>query len=210
MILFGTLTILGLFLVAIYFISEPFYKLIIIIFFRNVGLIAYDIYKFICVRTFCDIINKLKPQYQFLSRKFSLVTLGEVYIIHIPSFFKCDFFYLIKFLQSYSIENAQIKLPVPKFITAFNKEEHSIKLARFRKSFQIPYNQVQSLKGECIVYCLQFSEVKNRYGDVPYLIYKMNRVTPDFTRHFKEHAKLKLFLLFISPIIFYVLIRSLL
>ena len=208
-ILGGILLIIYMTFVLTYeFISFYFFLLAFMLGFCFAGYIFVELSKLYYVRNFCDLIIKLKPQYQFLSRKICLSILGDIYIVHKPTTFNCDYFYLVKFFDSSFIENNRIKLPSPKFTTEFNKEEHSIKLARFREIYQIPYNSLQSRKGESIVYCIQFSEVRKRYEDVSYLIFQMNRETPIFTPYFKEHSKIKLFLSFIGPLILFGLIRE--
>lgn len=171
--------------------------------------IVLEIRKLDYVRSFCDLVIKLQPQYQFLSNTFGLAILGDIYIAHRPTTFNCNYFYLVKFFDSSFIENNSIILPSPKLVSAFNKEDHSIKLARFRETCQIPYNSLHSRQGDSIAYCIQFSEVTKRYEDVSFLVFQMNRETPNFAPDFKELSKVKLLLAFLIPLVLLALFRNL-
>ncbi len=133
------------------------------------------IYKIHFLRSFCDIILKLHPQYQHLSFNYCLATIGETYLISRPSLFISEFIFILRFLNSSFDESTKFHLPSPKFVTTFRNEKFGIRLARWHANCQIPYNRTTSKHGEAIIYCIEYSQIIKRSRAIFNFIFLINR-----------------------------------
>ena len=140
-----------------FILSILFFLLFIILLFR----IGYKWGKMDNLIQFCDIIKEIDPQYIQLSKNNCLALKGEVYIINNPKLIELfRGIYIIKFLNSETIDSNKNKYPEAPFITAFNKKIDSIQLATKVKKCQIRYNSNHAQKGLASIYYIRYRDLQ--------------------------------------------------
>ena len=155
----------------------------LILFLTIIFRIAHNWGKIDRILNFCDIVKQINPQYIYLSKNNCLALLGEVYIVNNPK--KFDLFegiYIIKFLNSVTVDSNKNKYPEAPLGKAFNDRVCSIQLATSIDECQIRYNSKRALKGLAKIYYVRNSDLQYNLPDLNQIIKSLNNETTDIKR----------------------------
>ena len=127
------------------------------------------------IKHFCEFIISLKPQCQFLNKKYCVALKNGVFLISQTSLFELfDGFYIIKFPEPESILSIRVKVPGNPGLPFNSKMTDPIKFAISENMCQIPYNNRYSIKGMSYVVFIQNAEFSGSISTIDSILSTLN------------------------------------
>ena len=159
------------------------------------------------IKHFYSIVLIIRPQFMYLTEKYNVVKIGEIYILNKYAFWEFAGIYMIKFLKSNTINKSKLKIPGPPFVTQFNKQKYNLLFARRKKTCQIPHNSYRSVKGQAVIYSIRFNDIFRHESGLNNLVFLMNRETLFDAPTIQSNSRIKILLMWSIPIAAYAAVR---